>query len=96
MAMTTYTIQPDSIEYLDAARAVINKHRLPVRRVSEWWDIGGTDNLVREEFQRLWWLDYGCLVMVPNYHYFGLWAPVEIEWPPGSDKDHALFILRWS
>ncbi len=93
--MTSYTIQPDSTQYLDAAKAVIKKHRLPIRGVSEWWDIGGTDNIAREEFQRLWWLEYGCLVMVPDYHYFGLWSPVEIEWPPGSDKELALFLLRW-
>jgi hypothetical protein len=95
--MTTYTIQPDSDKYLEAARSVINKYRLPIHGVSKWWDVGGTgDYNAREEFQRLWWLEYGCLIMVPDYHYFGLRTPVKIEWSPGSDESLVLFLLRWS
>ena len=90
--MTTYKIQPDSEEWLDAARHIIKKYSLNVC-ADEWWDIG--DSKVREEFQRLWWIEFASVINVPEFSYFGLWEPVSIHWSADHDRDLVAFILRW-
>jgi hypothetical protein len=48
----------------------------------------------REEFMRLWWIEFGSLVYVPEPHEKD--QRIKIIWPDKTNKDYMSFLLRWA
>lgn len=79
-------------DYYAAAEFILQKYNF-TPRAPHWYFIG--EHGVREEFMRAWWIEFGGIIMVPDYDIFGTGDErIRLAWRD-DDPNFVLFSLRW-